>query len=225
MRSFQSARPDVVITIREMDTAVAMEALRAGEVDVALARLERDRLPIRVLPGPPDLLVVAVSENDPIAAQPRVDLAALAGRPMVMLPRAISPAYFDGLVAACPPLRLRTERHPARSRVHSRNWHWSPPASVSRWCHRAWPALPRPAWYSARSKSRWRRSASPWPGTWSGESEISREMEKDWGSSACPPQTPRHVVARIALGRCGVMRKSASERTTFHTAQPASRFR
>jgi DNA-binding transcriptional LysR family regulator len=101
MRSFQAARPDVVITIREMDTAVAMEALRAGEVDVALARLERDRLPIRVIPGPPDLLTVAVAESDPIAEQSCVDLAAFAGRPMVMLPRAISPAYFDGLVAAC----------------------------------------------------------------------------------------------------------------------------
>jgi DNA-binding transcriptional LysR family regulator len=101
MRRFQAARPDVVITIREMDSAVAIEALRAGEVDVALARLDRDRLPIRVLAGPPDPLTVALAEDDPLAAQARIDLASLAGRPMVVLPRAISPAYFDGLVAAC----------------------------------------------------------------------------------------------------------------------------
>jgi DNA-binding transcriptional LysR family regulator len=101
VRAFAAARPEVVVSVREMDTAVAMEALRAGEIDVALARLDRDRLPIRVRAGAPDWLVAALPEGDRLAAAARIDLAALAGRPMVVLPRSISPAYFDGLVAAC----------------------------------------------------------------------------------------------------------------------------
>jgi DNA-binding transcriptional LysR family regulator len=101
VRAFAAARPDVVVSIREMDTAVAVEALRTGEVDVALARLDRDRLPIRVLPGAPDLLMAALPEGDALAVTEKLDLAALEGRKMVVLPRSISPAYFDGLVAAC----------------------------------------------------------------------------------------------------------------------------
>jgi DNA-binding transcriptional LysR family regulator len=101
VRAFQAARPDVVVSVREMDTAIAVEALRTGEVDVALARLDRDRLPIRVLPGAPDWLMAALPEGDALAAHQAIDLAALEFRPMVVLPRSISPAYFDGLVAAC----------------------------------------------------------------------------------------------------------------------------
>ena len=158
-----------------------MEALRAGEVDVALARLERDRLPIRVIPGPPDLLTVAVAENDPVAAQPRVDLAALAGRPMVMLPRAISPAYFDGMVAAC----RRSGFEPNATRevtsalaqlslvaaglgvalVSSGMACLAPPGVVFRPLKKPVAAVGVAlAWNVER------------------ESEISREMEKDWGS-------------------------------------------
>jgi len=101
VRAFQAARPDVVVSVREMDTVVAVEALRSGEVDVALARLEGGRFPIRIVPGPPDWLVAALPEGDALAAADRVDLAALEGRPMVVLPRSISPAYFDGLTQAC----------------------------------------------------------------------------------------------------------------------------
>jgi len=101
VRAFQSARPEIVVSVREMDTAIAIEALRTGEIDIALARLDRDRLPIRVTPGTPDWLMAALPEGDSLAAGDQIDLAALAGRPMVVLPRSISPAYFDGLVAAC----------------------------------------------------------------------------------------------------------------------------
>jgi DNA-binding transcriptional LysR family regulator len=101
VRAFQAARPEVVVSVREMDTTVAQEALRSGEVDVALARLDRDRFPLRVVPGAPDWLIAALPDSDPLAAQAQIDLAALEFRPMIVLPRAISPAYFDGLVAAC----------------------------------------------------------------------------------------------------------------------------
>lgn len=101
MRAFRALQPQTVITVRELDTSDAMEALRTGEIDVAFARLERDLFPIRMHPLAPDRLVAAVPQGDPLAADATIDLAALASRPMVMLPRAISPAYFDGVVAAC----------------------------------------------------------------------------------------------------------------------------
>ncbi len=101
VREFRKRRPEAVITVREMDTSDALEALRRGEIDVAFARLERDLFPIRMAPLATDRLVAAVPDNDPLAKHDRIDLAALETRPMVMLPRAISPAYFDGVVGAC----------------------------------------------------------------------------------------------------------------------------
>ncbi len=101
VRGVQAVRPEVVVAVREMDTTVALEALRSGEVDLALARLDRDRFPIRLAAASPDWLTVALPQADPLAARPRIDLAALESRPMIVLPRAISPAYFDSLTAAC----------------------------------------------------------------------------------------------------------------------------
>ena len=101
VRAFRAARPATVVAVKEMDTTDAIEALRRGEVDVAFARLDRDRHPIRTASIAPDNLVVALPEGDAQANEPTIDLATLEGRPMIVLPRLISPAYFDGLVAAC----------------------------------------------------------------------------------------------------------------------------
>lgn len=101
MRAFRERHPDTVITVRELDTADAMEALRRGEIDVAFARLERDLHPIRMHALASDRLVAAVPDGDLLAQSGVIALSSLADRPMVMLPRAISPAYFDGVVAAC----------------------------------------------------------------------------------------------------------------------------
>ena len=91
VRAFREHRPDAVVTVREMDTTDALEALRRGDVDVVLARLDRDRPPMRVAGLAPDYFVAALPDTHPL----------LAGEPMVVLPRAISPAYFDSLSAAC----------------------------------------------------------------------------------------------------------------------------
>ena len=39
MRALRAAEPDSVVTVQEMDTADALDALRGGEVDFALALL------------------------------------------------------------------------------------------------------------------------------------------------------------------------------------------
>jgi DNA-binding transcriptional LysR family regulator len=56
VRALQAARPDAAVSVREMDTADAVEALRRGEVDLALLRLERDRHPLRLKPLGRDML-------------------------------------------------------------------------------------------------------------------------------------------------------------------------
>ena len=102
VRAMQAARPEAAIGVREMDTAEALEALRRGEVDLALLRADRDRAPIKLRPLGEDRLAAALPEGHPILAGPDpLPLAALAEAPMLMLPRAISPAYSDAMTAAC----------------------------------------------------------------------------------------------------------------------------
>ncbi|WBV42154.1 LysR substrate-binding domain-containing protein [Pseudoroseomonas cervicalis] len=102
VRALREALPDSAIAVREMDSVDAQEALRRGEVDLALLRLDRDRPPLRVRPLGEDHLVAALPEGHALLAQPgALPLSALAGAPLLTLPRSISPAYFDGLVAAC----------------------------------------------------------------------------------------------------------------------------
>jgi len=102
VRGLQAARPASAIAVREMDTADAVEALRRGEVDLALLRLDRDRHPVRLRPLGQDVLAAALPEEHALARDDGpLPLAALADEPMLVLPRGISPAYSDAMVAAC----------------------------------------------------------------------------------------------------------------------------
>lgn len=102
VRAIQAARPEAAIGVREMDTADALEALRRGEVDIALLRADREVAPIRLRPLGEDRLVAALPQGHPLLAGPDpLPLAMLAEAPMLVLPRAISPAYSDAMTAAC----------------------------------------------------------------------------------------------------------------------------
>lgn len=106
VRALRDAQPDAAMQVQEMDTADAVEALRRGEVDFALARLDRDRPPLRVLPLGSDALVAALPEGHALLGRPQgragpLPLSALAREPLMLLPRSISPAYFDAQVSAC----------------------------------------------------------------------------------------------------------------------------
>jgi DNA-binding transcriptional LysR family regulator len=102
VRGLQAALPEAAIGVREMDTADALDALRRGEVDLALLRGDRDAGPIRLMPLGQDHLCVALPEGHALLAGPDpLPLGLLAEAPMLALPRAISPAYADAMTAAC----------------------------------------------------------------------------------------------------------------------------
>jgi len=102
MRALRRLNTEAAIAVRELDTSLALEALHRGEVDVALVRLDHDRPPIRVRPLGHDHLLVALPEGHRLLASGRpIRLAALKEEPMLTLPRAISTAYHDAMMAAC----------------------------------------------------------------------------------------------------------------------------
>lgn len=102
IRALKEAWPEAAFAVRELDTADALEALRRGDVDLALVRLDGDRAPVRVLPLGDDALVAALPAAHRLAAETGpLPLAALAEEAMMLLPRAISPGYHDRILAAC----------------------------------------------------------------------------------------------------------------------------
>jgi DNA-binding transcriptional LysR family regulator len=94
--------PQLTVSVREIDSAEAVPALLAGDVDLAFARLEGDLAPtIESTPLKQDRLVVAVPSKHPMAGLTRIRLATLSNENFVMFPRHVSPVYFDSLIAAC----------------------------------------------------------------------------------------------------------------------------
>jgi len=102
VRALQAARPDAAVSVRELDTTDAVEALRRGEVDLALLRLERDRHPVKLRALGRDVLAAALPSGHPLAeTEAPLPLGLLADEPLLILPRGISPAYSDAMVTAC----------------------------------------------------------------------------------------------------------------------------
>ena len=56
---------------------------------------------LRVVPLAEEETVVAVADTHPWARQPAIDIGGLERSPLVHLPRAGKPAFFDGMLGAC----------------------------------------------------------------------------------------------------------------------------
>ena len=89
--------PEVSILIREMDTAEALRALEAEEIDLAFVRTELVAEPLVCQPLVREKLVLAVWPGHPLEKKPNIGFSDLKGEPLVMCPRSISPGYFDAI--------------------------------------------------------------------------------------------------------------------------------
>jgi DNA-binding transcriptional LysR family regulator len=116
LESFRRTHPRIDIRAEEVDTHVAVEAVRRRELDVAL---------VRQLATPPDcqrltlrreLFVLAVPASWATGIDEPTDLASTVELPWIWLPRSISPDYHDQVVACCRAADFAPDaRHTARS--------------------------------------------------------------------------------------------------------------
>jgi DNA-binding transcriptional LysR family regulator len=98
----RAAMPDIRLAVQEIDSADAIEALESGTIDLALARIEGDvGGGIRSRPLLTDRLAVALPAWHRLATRKTLHIRELANEDFVMFPRAISPSFFDGIIAAC----------------------------------------------------------------------------------------------------------------------------
>ncbi|VCU68392.1 HTH-type transcriptional regulator BenM [Pigmentiphaga humi] len=102
LEALRLAHPLLTVCVQEIDSADAVPALEAGELDLAFVRLDGEvGGNIATLPLAEDRLAVAMPKDHPLAALPRVRLRSLADEPLVMFARQVSPVYFDMLTATC----------------------------------------------------------------------------------------------------------------------------
>jgi DNA-binding transcriptional LysR family regulator len=98
----KAAMPDIRLAVQEIDSADAIEALEGGTIDLALARIEGEvGAQIRSKPLLTDRLAVALPAWHRLATRKTLRIRELANEDFVMFPRAISPSFFDGIIAAC----------------------------------------------------------------------------------------------------------------------------
>lgn len=93
--------PELKLRPREVFAEDIARLLGDEHIDVALAphagrQTGLDQHPVRQEP-----LVAAVGENHRLAAEPHIQLAALADETVELWPRTMAPGYFDAVVAAC----------------------------------------------------------------------------------------------------------------------------
>src|SRR6266536_81806 len=100
-RRFRERHPDIALALTEMSTAEQVEALRAGQIQVGLARppVGDDTLAVEPLADEP--LVAALPARHRLAASGPVALRALAREPFVLFPRQPRPGWIDVVQAAC----------------------------------------------------------------------------------------------------------------------------
>lgn len=94
--------PDITIFVREIDSAAAVPALEAGDIDLAFARIDSAYAePVESIPLINDTLAVALPRSHHLANQEFVDLTLLARDVQIMFERKNSPVFFDYIVNCC----------------------------------------------------------------------------------------------------------------------------
>ncbi|XLZ70017.1 LysR family transcriptional regulator [Massilia sp. SR12] len=102
LRAYRAEYPQVEITLKEATSDLQLDDLLEGRVDAGLlipplpdrARQELDYLPVLREP-----LVLAAPSGLPALAAASVDVRALAGIPLIIFPRHISPALYDAILS------------------------------------------------------------------------------------------------------------------------------
>jgi DNA-binding transcriptional LysR family regulator len=101
LNAFRTSHREVELVLHAMNTAELRAALIDRSIDIAFARpgIQDPEMVNELVYREP--LIIALSENDPLAAQERIALADLAARPFVLYPRHPRPSFADTILQIC----------------------------------------------------------------------------------------------------------------------------
>jgi DNA-binding transcriptional LysR family regulator len=101
LEDVRTSMPNITTSFVEIHTFEAPNLLQNGVIDLAFARMVRDVETVKVIPISTDVLTVALSSKDELAARDVVDIRELADRNWIQVRRHLNPPAFDRVIAAC----------------------------------------------------------------------------------------------------------------------------
>lgn len=93
--------PEIGLSLRDYETTSAVSALLEGRLDVGFVRLNRVDAPLKLRPLMHYHFMAALPHRHPLTRHKRIPLTSLAGEPLVIYSRQISPLPHDAIIAAC----------------------------------------------------------------------------------------------------------------------------
>src|SRR3954451_825265 len=101
LRRFATAAPGIRVTLESGATRRLLEDVRERRLDLAAVCLPAPVNGLRVVPIASEATVAVLPEGHPCADQHELDLRGLQSTRLVQLARAVNPAFYDGVLAAC----------------------------------------------------------------------------------------------------------------------------
>jgi DNA-binding transcriptional LysR family regulator len=102
LRRFREHFPSVAVTLEEAGTAELVDGLMTERLDAAFVRSPVSHIgDLDVLPVIDEPMLAAIPAGHRLAGATIVDLAELAGEPLILYRRASGPGLHDAIVAAC----------------------------------------------------------------------------------------------------------------------------
>ena len=98
---FSARFPGVEVCPETMPARRAIEDVRAGRLDIAVTGLPAPVGGLVVTSVCEDGTVAAVADRHPLSGRASISFPQLEDIPLLLLPRAVNPAFFDGVIAAC----------------------------------------------------------------------------------------------------------------------------
>jgi DNA-binding transcriptional LysR family regulator len=99
--SFATRHPAVEVCPETVLARRAIEDLRSGRLDIAVVSLPAPTGGLQVVRVGTERTIAALSRRHPLSGLDSIPLERLADERLVVLPRAVNPAFHDGFVAAC----------------------------------------------------------------------------------------------------------------------------
>ena len=100
-RLFRARHPDVALTIGVMSTGAQVAALRAGQLQLGIARPPFGDETLVAEPLHEEPVIAALPSGHPLSARRALPLRALAHEPFVLFPRDRRPGWYDFVLGLC----------------------------------------------------------------------------------------------------------------------------
>lgn len=101
LQRYRSAYPGVAIGCEESNSSVLLERVSEAKVDAAFVRLPLDCRGLATQPLVEEAVLAVLPPRHRFARRRSIDLADLAGDPLILFPRPIGPDLYDSIISAC----------------------------------------------------------------------------------------------------------------------------